>query len=34
MSWLFLIAPFAGIAFIGWLFVAEIIPQIQRAVGA
>lgn len=34
MAWLFAIAPFAGLAFIGWLFVTQIVPQIQRAVGA
>lgn len=34
MSWLFLAAPFAGIAFIGFLFVTYIVPQLQKAVGA
>jgi hypothetical protein len=34
MAWLLYIAPFAGIAFIGWLFVSQIVPQIQRAVGS
>ena len=31
MTWLFAIFPFAAIAFIGWLFLTQIIPQLQRA---
>jgi hypothetical protein len=32
MSWLLPLAPFVGIALIGWLFVSQIIPQIAQAV--
>lgn len=34
MGYLAFLFPLFFLAFIGWLFIAEIVPQIQRAVGA
>ena len=33
MGYLAIIFPLAFLGLIGWLFVAEIVPAIQRAVG-
>lgn len=31
MGYLLYLLPIAGLAFAGWLFIAEIVPQIQQA---